>query len=520
MGSRSKKKFFKRNGVILSTGIVLGIIVMLGGHYIYKESSTDESCQICHIHPHAEDSWKLSTHGGNSPSGVRVHCVECHLPPENNGIKYFSAKAKTGMKDLWSYLTKDSAKINWESKKNLEYASKIVYNESCKECHTNLFPPELNDEGITAHLYYDENEKKLDLQCISCHLSVGHYDPNMIHAKMEGLPAVKTDNKEVYTEATPVTEFKNFTEKIPTTSVSFNMIAIPGGTFQMGSPEDEPFRKENEGPVRNVTISPFFMGEIEVTWDMYWAFYAQTMSEGRIAPDVIRANNATDPEVDAISGPTPPFGFPDQGWGGIDRPAITMTHYAAEIFCQWLSKRTGKHYRLPTEAEWEYAARGGTQTPYFFEGNPKKFSDQGFIRKFFDADTAVINSFVAYAKNSNSKSMEPSKISPNPFGLKNMLGNVMEYCSDWYADDAYAQTPTDVTDPKGPESGTEHVVRGGDFTNDAADVRCASRAASQHDNWLKTDPQQPKSIWWYSDTKSVGFRVVCDMPEQTPENNP
>ena len=288
----------------------------------------------------------------------------------------------------------------------------------------------------------------------------------------------------------------------------------------MGSPENEPFRKENEGPVRNVTISPFFMGEIEVTWDMYWAFYAQTMSEGRIAPDIIRANNATDPEVDAISGPTPPFGFPDQGWGGIDRPAITMTHYAAEIFCQWLSKRTGKHYRLPTEAEWEYAARGGTQTPYFFEGNPKKFSDQGFIRKFFDADTAVINSFVAYAKNSNSKSMEPSKISPNPFGLKNMLGNVMEYCSDWYADDAYAQTPTDVTDPKGPDSGTEHVVRGGDFTNDAADVRCASRAASQHDNWLKTDPQQPKSIWWYSDTKSVGFRVVCDMPEQTPENNP
>lgn len=90
-----------------------------------------------------------------------------------------------------------------------------------------------------------------------------------------------------------------------------------------------------------------------------------------VPPETVVYANNSNPNVDAISGPTPPFGFPDQGWGGGDRPAITMTHYAAETFCQWLSKKTGKTYRLPTEAEWEYAARGGTETPYFFTGNPK-----------------------------------------------------------------------------------------------------------------------------------------------------
>lgn len=518
MAGKIKLNFLKKKKTILIAGIALGVILMLSGNYVYKQTSTDDSCEACHIHPQAHDSWKLSSHVNNA-SGVRVHCTDCHLPPKKDGIEHFSAKAKTGMKDLWSYLTKDSADINWASKSELTHAVKHVYNESCKECHANIFPSGLSDDGITAHLYYDENEKKLDLQCISCHLGVGHYDPNLVHEKMQGIPGMASSNKnqEIYTEATPVTTFETFIEKIPETSVSFKMVAVPGGTFEMGSPESEPFRKEDEGPVRKVTISPFFMGELEVTWDMYWAFYGETMSEGRIAPETVYKNNS-DPNVDAISGPTPPFGFPDQGWGGIDRPAITMTHYAAETFCQWLSKKTGKHYRLPTEAEWEYAARGGTQTPYFFEGDPKKFSDNGFWRKFFKADTAMINRYVIYVKNSDNKSQEPTRVAPNPFGLKNMLGNVMEYCSDWYAPDAYAQTPVEVTDPKGPQSGTEHVVRGNDFTSDASDVRSASRGATKHDAWLKTDPQQPKSIWWYSDTKSIGFRVVCDMPTPPTEN--
>ncbi len=504
--SGNKKKFL----LVGLAGLVVGFSLMILLNSFYVKSSSNEACMMCHYHPDSDASWKQSVHYNNG-SGVKTDCVECHLPPKGS-FAYFKAKAATGMKDVWSYLTKKQEDIDWDSKGELEYATKIVYNESCKECHINLFPEGITDDGVTAHLYYEENEEKLDLQCISCHLDAGHYNPNYQHGQMTGLPGAVAEAAEVYTESTPVTEFKNYTETIPGTSASIRMVAVPGGSFTMGSPEDEPFRRSDESPQRNVTVSPFFMGELEVTWDQYWAFYGETMSEGRISPEEVYANNSRE-DVDAISGPTPPFGFPDQGWGMGERPAITMTHYAAETFCQWLSKKTGKKYRLPTEAEWEYAARGGTSTPYFFEGNPKKFTNEGFWNGLFGADTAVINRYVVYVNNSKNRTQEPAKIQANPFGLKNMLGNVMEYCSDWYAEDAYTQLQDGAVDPQGPASGEEHVVRGGLYNEDASEVRCAARAHTEHDAWLKTDPQNPKSIWWYSDIKGIGFRVVCEVPE-------
>ena len=498
----------KKTWLIFITGAVVGMTVILFGNRTMHRTATDEYCASCHVHPHAFDSWKMSSHNNNT-SGVRVHCVDCHLPPKGD-FRYFKAKACTGLHDLWAYWTKDSADFNWEEKRQLDYAVNIVYNESCKECHVNLFPKGLSDEGGTAHLYYEENEQKLNLQCISCHLDVGHYNPDYKHSKMKVIPVAETGNKEKYNEPTRVEQFENYTEQIPGTVVSFDMIAIPGGTFKMGSPGNEKFRRSDEGPVRDVTISSFFMGKVEVTWDEFWAFHIQTASEGRIAPAIIKERNRNAETPDAISGPTPPFGNPDQGWGGGARPAITMTHYSAEIYCKWLSETTGKKYRLPTEAEWEYAARGGTETPYFFAGNPKKYTEQSRWNKMFGADTSVINSFVIYRPNSGMRTQEPVRVKENPFGLKNMLGNVLEYCSDWYHPDAYSKTSESVSNPKGPEEGTEHVVRGGNYTNDAADVRAAARYHTKTDEWLKTDPQQPKSIWWYSDIKGIGFRVVCE----------
>ena len=105
---------------------------------------------------------------------------------------------------------------------------------------------------------------------------------------------------------------------------------------------------------------------------------------------------------------------------------------------------------------------------------------------------------------------EPAAVQANPFGLKNMLGNVMEYCSDRYAADAYSKLTDGVVDPQGPQSGDEFVVRGGQYFDDASDLRSAARGHTEHDAWLKTDPQKPKSIWWYSDVRSIGFRVVCE----------
>jgi len=186
-----------------------------------------------------------------------------------------------------------------------------------------------------------------------------------------------------------------------------------------------------------------------------------------------------------------------------------MTHYAAETFCQWLSAKTGKKYRLPTEAEWEYAARGGSESAYFFPGSPKHFSNQGFMRSIFKAKTDSISAYVVYENNSGGRTQQPSEVLPNPFGLKNMLGNVMEYTADKYDPEAYSKRSGVTRDPLVTE-GEEWVVRGGHYDSDAADVRSASRAYTQHDAWMRTDPQQPKSIWWYSDVKGIGFRVVCE----------
>ena len=500
--SKSKKYFLLGLGAI-----VIGFSLLIVFNWMWDKSSTNDSCVACHYHIDSDTSWKQSMHY-NSKSGVMTDCAACHLPPKGT-LDYTKAKLSTGMQDVWSYLTKNKEDIDWESKGELEYAQKIVYNESCKACHVNIYPEGITDEGVTAHLYYDDNEEKLGLQCISCHLNAGHYNPNYQHSALKEVPK---SSGEIYASATEVKSFENYIETSPGTSASISMIAIPGGTFTMGSPDSEPFHKADEAPQRQVEVSSFFMGEMEVTWDQFWAFYAETMSEGRTPPAVIYANNTRE-DLDAVSGPTPPFGIPDQGWGMGTRPAITMTHYSAETFCQWLSFKTGKKYRLPTEAEWEYAVRGGTSTPYFFEGSPSDYSNEGFWNGIFGADTTQINRYVVYVNNSKNRSQEPSKVAANPFGLKNMLGNVMEYCSDWYAEDAYSQLQDGVKDPKGPESGTEYVVRGGTYANDAADLRCAARGRTYHDDWLRTDPQNPKSIWWYSDIRSIGFRVVCEVPE-------
>jgi len=455
----------------------------------------------CHIHPTADQSWKMSTHYNNS-SGVFVGCTECHLPPKGEG--YIFAKARTGLKDLYGFYFKDSAKIDWEKKRLLEYAKGIVYENSCLECHQNLFPVTLSVNGGNAHLLYTTS--KDPVHCLNCHLNVGHYDKNAAaHAHDTSFGITVTSNEPPFTGPAKVERFENFSEMIPGTRVSFKMVALPGGTFNMGSPEEEPLRDTDEGPVRKVTLSKFWIAETEVTWDEYMAFFSATSSQGRTGEQ-----ESSTKKTDAISGATPPWGAPDQGWGRGTRPAITMSWYAANVYCQWLSQVTGKHYRLPTEAEWEYACRGGTETPYFFEGNPKKMTSDGFLKKIFGPDTSNIASRAVYNLNSPSKTEEPSYVKANPFGLKNMAGNVSEFCSDFYSVDFYKADSTGIN-PHGPAKGPEHVIRGGSFKSDAKDLRSAARDFTKTKAWLVTDPQMPKSKWWYSDCIDVGFRVVCEI---------
>ena len=340
-----------RARILFLAGVLLTAVLIFSGNKAVKVTSTDQFCASCHIHPQATQSWKQSTHTDNL-RGIRVHCVECHLPPYGEG--YLTEKIHTGMRDVWGKLFKDPETMNWEAKSQAEYAKEHVFESSCIRCHQNNFPIGLTEAGREAHLYYDQYKE--NLHCINCHITVGHYDPTKLHIQNIGFGSETAEVSEVYTEPGAVDGLNSFTEYIPGTRVSFRMMAIPGGTFMMGSPDDEPFRNENEGPAREVTVSSFFMGRVEVSWNDYLAFFKQTAAEGKTADSYLNVGQAG--EVDAISGPTPPWGAPDQGWGKGEMPAITMTHHAAEVYCQWLSQETGKKYRLSTEAEWEYAARG------------------------------------------------------------------------------------------------------------------------------------------------------------------
>ena len=128
---------------------------------------------------------------------------------------------------------------------------------------------QLTKKGEEAHLHYSQNPETI--RCLNCHLFVGHFSKQKQLTMQFG--EKKEGPKEYFTEPANVKEFINFTEFIPSSSVKFDMMAIPGGTFQIGSAESEPFRKDDEGPVKTVKVSPFWIGKTEVTWDEYQSFY-------------------------------------------------------------------------------------------------------------------------------------------------------------------------------------------------------------------------------------------------------
>lgn len=466
----------------LFIGIVVGAGCALGGRGAVEYTSRDGFCELCHVHPQATESWKLSTHYSN-PSGVIVHCVDCHLPP--GGPAYLYQKVRLGGHDLFVKLFGDVDAIDWEEKSKLEHALDYTFEAGCLKCHHDLFPPGLSERGTTNHRDYQKDPGAKP--CIDCHLHVGHFhEGDQFGRKVEA-------GRKVFAESAAVENFDDYTERVPGTDMEFEMVAVPGGTFLMGSPASEADRRPDEGPARTVTLSPFWIGRTEVTWDEYETFYAATAGEGRSSDTSAIAN------PDAATRATPPWGNPGQGWGRGKRPAITMSHHSAMTYCNWLSGVTGKKYRLPTEAEWEYACRGGTKSTFFF-----------------DPDRTGEKPFAFYETNSDEKTHPPSAAAPNPLGLLNMAGNVCEFCLDWYDEKAYSGFPqgAPIVDPRGPKTGKEHVIRGGSFLCGLSELRSAARDYSRHDEWIMTDPQIPKSIWWYSDCIDVGFRVVCEKEEK------
>ena len=204
----------------------------------------------------------------------------------------------------------------------------------------------------------------------------------------------------------------------------------------------------------------------------------------------------TDQPQDLISQPTPPYQPMDFGMGRNGFPAICMSQHAANKYCEWLSAQTGHYYRLPTEAEWEYAARAGTTTAYFFGDDASKLKEYAW---YFD----------------NAPNFQYGKVGlkkPNPWGLYDIYGNVCELTLDQYYPDTYknwAAQAGGVLGNKWIPSKTPypHVARGGHYDDDPEMLRSAARRFSEP-NWKQQDPQLPKSIWYFTDATWLGFRIV------------
>jgi formylglycine-generating enzyme required for sulfatase activity len=291
-------------------------------------------------------------------------------------------------------------------------------------------------------------------------------------------------------------EMKKYTEVIGGTEATFDMMPIPGGEFEMGSPESEADREEDEGPVRKVKIAPFWMGKCEVSWDEYdvWSYNLDIKRR-----EVLKiAASDRDPLADVVTRPTKPYTDMTFSMGHEGYPAICMTSKAAKTYCEWLTQKTGRYYRLPTEAEWEYACRAGTKTRYYFGDDAEKLGEHEW---FID--------------NSDEKYQKVGKKKANPWGLHDMHGNVQEWCLDQYFPDSYKMAGND--NPVFPATKEyPQVARGGSWEHDAAACRSAARDFSNPE-WKVQDPQIPKSIWYHTDALFCGFRVVRPLAEPTPE---
>jgi formylglycine-generating enzyme required for sulfatase activity len=316
-------------------------------------------------------------------------------------------------------------------------------------------------------------------------VSAGSDAPKDEHGTVKHLHARITANAKATTEA----EMKPYTEKIPHTDISFEMLPIPGGEFTMGTPESESGRGPDEGPPRKVKIDPFWMGKHEVSWDEYRLFMFSQLAKEDANKDEV---------VDAVSRPTRPYVEMSFGMGINGYPAISMTQHAANKYAEWLSAKTGNFYRLPTEAEWEYACRAGTATAY-------SFGD----------DASKIGEYAVYSDNSEGKYAKVGTKKPNPWGLHDMHGNVMEWTLDQYDPEGYSKLGTDnpwnVSTQPYPQA-----VRGGSWLDAPEQLRCGARVGSDP-SWKQQDPQLPKSIWYHTDAQGLGFRLVRPLEVPIPE---
>lgn len=284
--------------------------------------------------------------------------------------------------------------------------------------------------------------------------------------------------------------FERYTQKIKGLDISFTMEAIPGGEFIMGNNKSD---HEDEKPEHKVKIDSFYMSTYEVPWELYKLFAFKDSEKEHSDGDV-------PDNVEAVTRPTKPYLGMNYGMGEEGFPAVGMTQYNAIQFAKWLYEHTGVFYRLPTEAEWEYASRGGTSTKYFFGDSADELGEYAW---FID--------------NSNDELLPVGEKKPNPFGLYDILGNAAEWTYDQYIDDFYKKFKDEIADNPvaKPIELYPRSARGGSYRDPAEDLT-SSRRGHSDPSWKEIDPQMPKSKWWLT-SPVVGIRLVRPLKTPTEE---
>jgi formylglycine-generating enzyme required for sulfatase activity len=286
----------------------------------------------------------------------------------------------------------------------------------------------------------------------------------------------------------PQDSFAPYTEEIGDTGINLELVPVAGGSYLMGSGEEAGGRAD-ESPIHQVEVDDFWIGQYEITWEQYESFLFGRNSDEHLINERL--------SIDGVSSATSPYVDMSDGMGKSGYPAIGMTQYAAVMFCKWLSAKTGHFYRLPTEAEWEYACRAGSSGAYAFGDDPAGLAAYGVFED---------NSNYAYARVGSKN--------PNDLGIYDMSGNVAEWTMDQYDATYYERSESDNPWNK-PTQLYPRVVRGGSYKDKAVDCRCSARSSSKA-SWKRLDPQIPKSRWWHTNAFFVGFRVVRPRVQPSP----
>lgn len=277
--------------------------------------------------------------------------------------------------------------------------------------------------------------------------------------------------------------FTAYEQKVPGSDVPIKMVPVKGGEFLLGSPAKEKGRNADEGPQKKVKVDPFWMGAYEVTFDQY-DVYADAEKDKTPLPDGM--TRPSPPYIDLTLGMGKSGGF----------PANSMSQYAALMYCRWLYGKTGVFYRLPTEAEWEYACRAGSTTAFPFGDDASKLGEYAWTQE---------NSEEVYHKVGEKK--------PNAWGLYDMMGNVGEWTLDQYDEKGYEKAA--ASNPwNQPTAKTPRTIKGGTYLEPATAARSAARLKSD-ESWNNRDPQIPRSKWWNADAPFIGFRIIRPVKQPT-----